>query len=168
VSTETLIVRDFELRDVSAANALTNHFIEHTTIHFGADRASDEAFEAYWREGRARHPWLVGELDGRFAGYCKASAWRARAAYARTAETGIYVEPHARGRGVGTSMYRSLLDRLRADGFRTIVAGIALPNEASVRLHEAVGFTKVGVFREAGFKLGAWIDVGFWQLGFGS
>jgi phosphinothricin acetyltransferase len=158
-----LRVRDFSAADVPAANTLTNHFIAHTAIHFGAAPASDAEFAAVWEEGRARFPWLVAEYDGRFAGYCKAGVWRARDAYARTVETGIYVGLDQQRRGVGRALYESLFDRLRAMGVHTVVAGIALPNEASVRLHEAVGFRAVGVFSEVGRKFDRWHDVGFWQ-----
>lgn len=163
----SLLVRDFEARDVAPANALTNHFIEHTTTHFGSTPATDEAFGAAWEKGRARHPWLAAEVDGRFAGYAKAGIWRERDAYARTAETGLYVADGLRGRGVGRALYAALLERLRAAGFRTVVAGVTLPNEASVRLHEAVGFRPVGVFHAVGHKFGAWHDVGFWELDLG-
>ncbi len=161
------LVRDFEARDVPPANALTNHFIVHTTTHFGAAPAADEDFEALWEKGRGRFPWLAAEVDGRFAGYAKAGVWRERDAYARTAEVGLYVADGLRGRGVGKGLYAELLGRLRAGGFHTVVAGVTLPNEASVRLHEAMGFTPVGVFREVGWKFGAWRDVGFWQLHLG-
>ncbi len=162
-----VLVRDFEARDVAPANALTNHFIERTAIHFGAAQAADGEFRAVWEKGRARFPWLAAEAGGRFAGYCKAGTWRERDAYARTVETGIYVAEEARGRGVGRALYAALFERLRAQGFRVVVAGITLPNEASVRLHEAVGFRAVGVFHAVGYKFGAWHDVGFWELDLG-
>jgi len=163
----TALVRDFEARDVAPANALTNHFIAHTSTHFGSVAATDEAFAAAWEKGRARYPWLAAEVDGRFAGYAKAGVWRERDAYARTAETGLYVADGLRGRGVGRALYAVLLQRLRAMGFHTVVAGVTLPNEASVRLHEAVGFRPVGVFHAVGHKFGAWHDVGFWELDLG-
>jgi L-amino acid N-acyltransferase YncA len=165
---DDLAVIDFEARHVAPACALTNHFIVHTTIHFGAEPSTDEAFGAQWEKGRARFPWLAAEVDGRFAGYCKAGVWRERDAYARTVETGIYVTDEARGRGVGRALYRSLFARLKAQGVRVVVAGITLPNDPSVRLHEAVGFRRVGTFHAVGFKFGAWHDVGFWELDLGA
>lgn len=160
----TVRVRDFAAPDVAAANALTNHFIEHTSIHFGSAPARDEDFRALWEKGRERFPWLAAEVNGRFAGYCKAGTWRERDAYARTVEAGIYVTEDARGKGVGKALYHALFARLRAAGFRAVVAGVTLPNEASVRLHESCGFRKVGVFHAVGYKFGAWHDVGFWEL----
>lgn len=159
-----MFVRDFCEADVAPANALTNYYILHTAIHFGSSPAADQDFAAAWRAGAARFPWLAAEDQGRFAGYCKAGTWRERDAYRRTVETGIYVDPGVQRRGVGRALYAELLQRLGAAGFRTAVAGITLPNEASVRLHEAIGFRRVGVFEAVGYKFGTWHDVGFWQL----
>ncbi|MBI5516410.1 MAG: N-acetyltransferase family protein [Deltaproteobacteria bacterium] len=161
----TLLVRAFSEGDVAPANALTNHYIVHTPIHFGLEPSTDEAFRALWEKGRARFPWLAAEVRGVFAGYCKAGTWRERAAYERTVETGVYVEERCRGRGVGLALYGALFEALREGGFHAVVAGITLPNEASVRLHERAGFSPVGVFREVGRKFDQWHDVGFWQRG---
>lgn len=156
-------IRTFEDRDVAPANALTNHFIRETAIHFGLKEATDAEFRAVWQSGSARFPWLAAEVDGRFAGYAKAGVWREREAYAGTVETGVYVDPSFHRRGVGRALYTELFVRLRAAGFHTVIAGIALPNDASVRMHEACGFTHVGTCREVGRKFGKWWDVGFWQ-----
>lgn len=158
------IVRDFETRDVAPANALTNWFIAQTPVHFGTKEATDEAFGAYWESGRVRYPWLTAEVSGQFAGYAKAGPFRDREAYGRTAETGIYVTDSIRRKGVGRALYRELLARLALARFHMAVAGITLPNDASVRLHEAMGFRLVGVFHDVGQKLGAWHDVGFWEI----
>jgi phosphinothricin acetyltransferase len=160
------IVRSFGVGDCAAACALTNVFIRETTVHFG-DR---EQTEAEWRDAFAEQvgvrgwPWLVADIGRRFAGYAKAGVWRDRAAYARTAEVAVYVAESDRRRGVGTTLYAALFDELRRRGFHTAIAGITLPNDASVRMHEALGFAPVGTFREVGYKFGGWRDVGFWQL----
>lgn len=159
-----MLVREFSEGDVASANALTNYYIVHTAIHFGSSPAADEEFAATWRAGASRFPWLAADDEGRFVGYCKAGTWRERDAYRRTVETGIYVDPSAQRRGVGRALYCELFRRLRKAGFHTVVAGITLPNEPSVRLHEALGFRRVGVFQAVGYKFGAWHDVGFWQL----
>lgn len=158
------VVREFAERDVAPANALTNWFIINTPVHFGFDPASDTAFGEMWRNYRERFPWLAAEVDGAFAGYCKAGTWRERDAYRGTVETGIYVVDALRGRGVGRALYAELFRRLRAGGFHIAVAGITLPNDASVRLHEALGFKLVGVFHTVGRKFDAWHDVGFWEM----
>lgn len=108
-------------------------------------------------------PWLVREDDGCVTGYAYATTFRARPAYRFTVETAVYVRESHRGRGVGRSLYDELLPRLVRQGFRRVIAGVTLPNAASVALHEGVGFTPVGVFRAVGFKFGKWHDVGFWE-----
>lgn len=97
-------------------------------------------------------------------GYAYSSAYRPRPAYRHTRETSVYVGPTARGRGVARALYDDLLGRLRADGMRTAVAVVALPNPGSRALHRAAGFEPVGVLRETGRKFDRWIDTEWWQL----
>jgi len=111
------------------------------------------------------HPWLVVEADGIVAGYAYASPFHPRAAYARTAETSIYLADSAQGRGIGRALYAALLDALAAGAHAQAIARIALPHPASVRLHEALGFCAAGVLARVGWKFDRWIDVGFWQRG---
>ncbi|MCC6428165.1 MAG: N-acetyltransferase [Phycisphaerales bacterium] len=158
-----MLIRDLEPRDVAAANALTNHFIANTTIHWGYTTASDDDFREYWLKGRKTHPWLIAEIDGRFAGYTKASPWRDRDAYRFTAETTVYVALDMNRRGIGRALMLALLDRLRDMNFHQAIAGIALPNDPSIALHESLGFEKVGIFPEVGRKFDQWWGVGFWQ-----
>ncbi len=159
-----MLIRDFGPGDVEPACALTNHFIEHTAVHFGLRPHTPREFEEMWRAGRATHPWLAAEIDRAFAGYAKAGTWRTREAYARTAEVGVYIDPSFHRRGVGRALYGELLRRLQEAGFHTAVGGVTLPNEGSVRLHESMGFRYVGTFREAGWKFDAWHDTGWWQV----
>ena len=159
-----MVIRDFNETDVAPANALTNHYIINTVVHFATAPATDAQFEQMWREGREKFPWLAAESDGRFAGYAKAATWRARDAYARTVETGIYIARDAQGRGVGKILYEALLQRLQAAGFRIAIGGLTLPNAASARLHETLGFRHAGTFHAVGFKFDQWHDVGFWEL----
>jgi phosphinothricin acetyltransferase len=112
----------------------------------------------------ATHPWLVTERDGEVAGFAYGTQHRARRAYRWTAEVTVYVRPEHQRRGVGRELYSALLDLLRRQGFGLAVAGITLPNDPSVALHEALGFEPVGVYRRVGWKFGAWRDVGWWQL----
>lgn len=161
-----MIIRDFTEADVAPANALVNDVILQTPIHFATAPATDAEFAAMWNKSRENFPWLAAEDSGGFLGYCKAGTWRERDAYSRTVETAVYVVSNARRRGTGRALYQELFARLRDGGFRTAVAGITLPNEASVLLHEAMGFQHVGVFKAVGFKFDAWHDVGFWQIDF--
>lgn len=154
-----MIIRAPRDDDFDALAAITNHYIATTAIHFGYE----PVIAAELREqASGRFPWLVA--DGAVViGYAKAGTWRARDAYQWTCELGLYVAPDARGRGIGTQLYTALLDACAARGFRSAIAGITLPNPASIALHERLGFVSVGVVAEAGFKLGAWHDVAFFQ-----
>lgn len=160
----TITVRAFDDRDVAPACSLVNHYIEKTAVHFAYQPETPDQFRTSWIEGQSRYPWVAAEIDGSFAGYAKCSQWRTRDAYALTAETGIYVSHHAQGRGVGRSLYLELIRRARDAGFHLLVAGATLPNDASIRLHESVGFQRVGIFTECGRKFDRWHDVIFWQL----
>jgi len=104
------------------------------------------------------------EVGGEVAGYALASGWQARCAFANTVETTVYFDPDGAGGGRGTRLYSALLDRLRAAGLRTALGGIALPNPASVALHEKLGFRHVGTMERVGDKFGQEVDVGYWQL----
>lgn len=130
---------------------------------FEAEAPGEEEMRERIERIAERYPWLVDERDGGIAGFAYASSHRAREAYRWVAEVTVYVDPrHQRG-GVGRGLYQALLPLLARQGMQVAVAGIALPNDASVALHEAVGFQPVGIFRELGFKRGAWHDVGWWQ-----
>ncbi|MGE5616983.1 MAG: arsinothricin resistance N-acetyltransferase ArsN1 family B, partial [Bacillota bacterium] len=110
----------------------------------------------------AQFPWLVWEEGGIVGGYVYASAHRERAAYQWSTDVSAYVHPDFRRRGVAKALYRTLFEILRVQGYQNAYAGITLPNAPSVALHEAVGFTAVGVYRHVGFKKGRWHDVGWW------
>lgn len=157
-------VRPAAAADFAAIAAITNHYIRTTAIHFGHAEVTAADLAAGWREHLDLYPWLVAEQDGALLGYAKAGAFRTRAAYRWTTELGLYVAPDRHRHGVGRSLYRRLLALLAAQGFRSAIGGITLPNPPSVALHEALGFRPTGVVRAAGWKLGRWHDVGFWQL----
>jgi L-amino acid N-acyltransferase YncA len=112
----------------------------------------------------ASHPWLVAEQEGEVLGYAYACTHRERPAYRWAADVSVYVADARRRQGVGQTLYETLLERLRRQRFRVACAGITLPNQASVALHERLGFVPVGVFRRIGWKDGAWRDVAWWQL----
>jgi L-amino acid N-acyltransferase YncA len=109
-------------------------------------------------------PWLVAEVDGVIAGYAYATKWRVRHAYRFSVESTVYLAPESAGKGIGTALYRALLDLLREGGYHLVIGGITLPNEASIALHEKMGFEKVAHYSEVGFKFQRWIDVGYWQI----
>ncbi|UFP94552.1 arsinothricin resistance N-acetyltransferase ArsN1 family B [Gloeobacter morelensis] len=111
-----------------------------------------------------RYPWLVCVGENRALGYAYASEHRTRAAYGWSVDCSVYIDPRYCRRGIARGLYTSLFALLRLQGFFNVFAGITLPNAASVGLHEAIGFKAVGVYRAVGYKLGAWHDVGWWQL----
>lgn len=112
---------------------------------------------------RPRLPWLVAENTDDVVGYAYAAQHRQRPAYRWSADSSVYVDPRHHGRSVGRLLYARLIEQMTGLGYVSLFAGIALPNDASVALHEAVGFRPVGVYRSVGFKHGQWRDVGWWQ-----
>jgi phosphinothricin acetyltransferase len=149
--------------DFDAITSITNYYIDTSTIHFAHDPVSRASFHELWLAARERFPWLVAEDAGAVLGYAKAGTWRARAAYDWTAEIGLYVHHGASRRGLGRALYSELLAELARRGFRSAIAGIALPNDPSIALHRAFGFESVGTVRDAGWKHGRWCDLEFWQ-----
>src|SRR5262249_51445541 len=107
-------------------------------------------------------PWLVAEEAGRLVGYAYATRWRPRSAYRFSVEVTVYVAPGHAARGIGSRLYEELFPILEGGEIHAVMGGIALPNEASVALHEKFGMRKVAHFEEVGFKSGRWIDVGYW------
>ena len=158
-----MIVRAVVDEDFEAIAAITNEYILKTAIHFGTKPVAADELRTDWRATRDRYAFVVAD-DGGVVGFAKAMTFRTRPAYAWTAEVGVYVNETHQRRGVARALYTRLFDACRAQGFHLLVAGIALPNDASVRLHEAMGFAHVGTFPEVGFKFGAFHDVGFWTL----
>ena len=149
--------------DASAICAIYNHYVTDTIVTFEEQPITIAEMRSRMDAVLAKLPWLVLEHDGAIAGYAHASPWKSRIGYRFTVESSIYLAPTHVGHGFGSSLYRSLLDDLRARNIHCVVGGAALPNAASVALHEKLGFTKVAHFRENGFKFGRWIDVAYWQ-----
>lgn len=132
-------------------------------VTFDVQAPTPEEFAARIERLGASHAWLVAEQEGRVLGFAYAGEFRSKAAYAWVCETTIYLEPDAAGRGVGRALYAALCDALADRGFRVAIGCIAVPNPASIRLHEACGFERVGEFPRVGFKNGQWIDVVWYQ-----
>ena len=145
-------------RDAATCAAI---YAPHVSDGVASFELEPPSVEEMARRIEAAHVWLVHEAGG----YAYATRHRERAAYRFTVETSVYVAEAAQGRGVGRALYDALLEEVARRGFRVALAGITLPNPASVALHESLGFEPVGVFREVGFKFGAWHDVGWWQRG---
>lgn len=151
--------------DYAGVVGIYNHYVEHSHVTF--DSAPYSVGErvpwfAQFRES-GPHQLLVAERDGAVAGWCCSTAFGSRPGYDVSVETTVYVAPDACGEGIGTSLYGDLLARLADTALHGAYAGIALPNDASVRLHERVGFSKIGVYREVGRKFEQFIDVAWFE-----
>ena len=138
-------------------------YVRDTVISFEMTPPSAEEIAKRIETTLQTWPWLVAEEAGQPLAYAYASQHRSRAAYQWSCDVSVYVAPAAQGRKVGTRLYEQLLDMLAGQGFRNAFAGIALPNDASIALHERLGFEHLGTYTAVGYKLGAWHDVGWWQ-----
>ncbi|KGI76971.1 phosphinothricin acetyltransferase [Oleiagrimonas soli] len=150
--------------DLDAVCRIYNHYVLGSVISFEEDAVSS-AEMARRVQAHPALPWRVLEsAEGALCGYAYASPWKARAAYRYSVECSVYVDPAQVRRGYARRLYQCLFEDLREAGMRTVIAGIAQPNAASVALHEAFGFRKVAHFERVGFKFGRWVDVAYWQL----
>ena len=161
----TISIRPATVNDAAAIADIYNHYVTETCITFETDPVS--ATEMSQRIAdliTASLPWLVAEQAGAILGYAYATKWRARAAYRFSLESTVYLAVDASGKGIGSQLYTALLTKIRAMSAHAVIGGIALPNEASIGLHEKLGFKKVAHFEQVGFKQDRWIDVAYWQL----
>jgi phosphinothricin acetyltransferase len=158
-------IRSVDPSDAEEIARIYNHYIANSHATFELELLEAHDIEVRINEAlEGNFPYLVWEADGHIFGYAYGRQFRPRPAYKRSIETSVYVEQGGEGKGIGTSLYKALLTEIRDRDFHTIIAGISLPNDASVRLHEKFGFEKVAHFCEVGFKFDRWIDVGYWQL----
>jgi phosphinothricin acetyltransferase len=158
------MIRPCTSRDAAAICEIYNSFVRDTIITFEETPVSTAEMAQRISDVTARFPWLVAEEQGAIAGYAYATPWKARSAYRFSVETTVYVAPGHVRRGVGAALYRDLIAALRKLDVHCAVGGIALPNPASVALHEKLGFKKIGQFVEVGRKFDRWVDVGYWEL----
>jgi phosphinothricin acetyltransferase len=157
-------IRSAMPKDAGPIAEIYNHHVANTIVTFDEDPVSssemarrlDEAQSGGW-------PWLVACEGESVVGYAYGAAWRPRPGYRFSAEVTVYVAPGQEGRGIGSRLYHELIPRLQSHGAHSLMGGIALPNDASVALHEKFGFKKVAHFEDAGIKFDRWIDVGYWQ-----
>ncbi len=150
--------------DTAAIAAIYRPYVEDSWISF-EERAPDAAEIGRRIVGDLPgfHPWLVVEEQGALLGYAASSPFRARPAYRWAVETGVYLAGQAKGRGIGRELLSALIELLERQGYVAAIGAIALPNDASVALHERLGFVHKGKYGGVGFKLGQWLDVGLWQ-----
>jgi L-amino acid N-acyltransferase YncA len=158
------MIRTATQEDAADICSIYNHFVENTTITFDEKPVDQEEMHQRIVETAAILPWLLWIEEGQVGGFCYASRWKTRSAYRHSVESTIYLHPQSNRRGIGTQLYTALLDDLRQRGMHVAIGGIALPNQASVALHEKLGFRNVAYFEQVGRKFNQWIDVGYWQL----
>ena len=157
------VIRLAIVDDAPQIHAIYAPIVAETAVSFELEPPSVEEMSQRIETTLFTLPWIVCEQGG-IIGYAYAGVFRSRPAYQWTVEVSVYVHADHRGKGVARALYISLFECLRVQGYRTALAGIALPNSASVALHEGLGFRSVGVFHHVGYKLGAWHDVGWWEL----
>lgn len=159
-----VLIRLASSEDAAALAAIYRPYVEQSRISFEEAAPSvEEMARRIHGDPRGYHPWLIAEEDGRPLGFASSSPFRTRRAYRWTVETGIYLVSRAQGRGLGQALLSRLLELLERQGYVAAIGAVALPNPASIALHEKLGFAHTGTYRGVGFKLGEWLDVGLWH-----
>ena len=157
------MIRPVTENDAAAICMIYNHYVETGFISFETELVSESEMASRIKTISSTYPYLVYEEQGKVIAYAYANLWKTRAAYKHSLETTIYASPEILAKGIGRSLYLRLFDSLDRNAVHTLMAVIALPNEASVSFHEKMGYVKAGHFKEVGKKFGDWIDVGYWQ-----
>jgi L-amino acid N-acyltransferase YncA len=150
--------------DAAGILSIYGPYCDSTPVSFETVAPSEAEMRARIERILEKYPWLVAEVDDKVAGYVYASQYRERAGYRWAVDVAVYIAREHHRSGIGRALYESLFAILREQGFFRAFAGITLPNASSVGLHESLGFRKAGVFSKVGYKLGQWLDVGWWQL----
>jgi len=158
------MIRQAKEADAEAIADIYNYYVTDTIVTFEEEPVlPDEIARRIDQVAKAGLPWLVAEAQGRIVGYAYATPWKERIGYRFSVETTVYLSKDSTGHGVGTELYAELFKLLEAAGIKSAVGGVALPNDASVALHEKFGMRKVAEFERIGVKFGQWINVAYWQ-----
>lgn len=158
------MIREFKGGDEYQIADIYNHYVLNTHHTFETEMISAQEMLSRILETKQHYPFIVFEKEGQILAYAYASRWKQRQAYDRTVESSIYVRPNQHGKGIGSLLYTSLLDALKKGKIHCVLAGISLPNDISIYLHEKLGFKKQGVLKEVGYKFDRWIDVEYLNL----
>ncbi len=161
---DSSLIRPLLPDDAHAIAAIYNYYVRETIVSLELQAVSVAHMRERITQGVAQYPWLALEQAGTLLGYAYASQWNSREGYRLCVETTIYLAHAQTGRGYGYKLYAALLEALRARGVHSALAGIGLPNPASIALHERLGFRQVGELKQVGWKMDDWVDVGYWQL----
>ncbi len=157
-------IRKVELEDSAQIADIYNYYISNTHHTFETEVLSGEEMRERIGETYETYPYLVAESNGEIQGYVYAAQFKLRQAYQYSVEVSVYVRNQSKQKGIGSEIYRKLFEILKETNIHALVAGISLPIYASVKFHEKLGYEKVAHFKEVGYKLGRWVDVGFWQM----
>jgi phosphinothricin acetyltransferase len=157
-------IRPATPEDAGQICGIYNYYIVNTCITFEEIAVSVEEMEQRIRDVTKDLFWVVYEEDNRILGYAYYTKWKVRSAYRFCFECTVYLDKACRGKGIGTLLYSELIDNARKHNVHSLLGGITIPNEPSIKLHEKLGFVKVGQLKEVGFKQNQWLDVGYWEL----
>jgi phosphinothricin acetyltransferase len=158
------MIRPVSIDDAMAIRDIYNYYIVNTAVSFEEEPLGVREMTERIQKISAKYPWFVWEEAGEVLGYAYVNTWRERAAYRYAAELSIYLKKGYEGKGIGGKLFGHLLEGVKKTNIHALVSGITLPNARSVILHEKFGFKKVTQFNEIGFKMGKWLDVGYWEL----
>lgn len=156
-------IRPVCVKDADPLCEIYNYYVKNTIITFQETPLSVQEMVHQIEETTESYPWFVFDSENGITGYAYATKWKTRTAYRFSVESTVYLKPGNEGKGLGSELYRTLLDALCALKIHAVIGGIALPNPASVALHEKFGFHKIAQFEEVGYKFGKYIDVGYWE-----
>lgn len=158
-------IRPVTLKDSAQIAEIYNYYIQTSHATFELETIDAAEMENRIQSGlEMKYPFFVGEENLEIIGYAYGRMFRPRPAYQHSIEISVYIKNGKEGKGIASELYQLLISKITETGFHAIIAGISLPNDASVKLHEKFGFEKVAHFREVGYKFGHWIDVGYWEL----
>lgn len=163
--TSAATIRPATANDAAYLARIYNHYIANTYVTFETEAISSSDMAQRIEETDAIPlPWLVAEASGQILGYAYASQWKGRCAYRYSVESTVYLDVQHTNKGVGGELYTALIATIRERSMHSVIGGIGLPNEPSIKLHEKLGFRKIAHFDQVGYKFEQWVDVGYWQL----
>lgn len=158
------MIRSANINDAADIAEIYNHNILYSTSTFEEEIVTQEEMQSRIEITQETHPWLVYIDEEKVQGYAYAKQLKDRSAYKFSVEISVYVHHEHGGKGIAFSLYQELMSKLKKQGIHAVIAGITLPNEASIRLHEKLGMEKIAHYKEVGFKFDQWLDVGYWEM----
>ncbi len=158
------MIRNYHPKDLQSIVDILNYYVKNDVCIFQVEPYSFEEIESKFKSILPAYPFFVQEYNDKVVAFAYGAQWRDKPAYAQSVETTIYVHPDYKHSGIGEPLYQKLIDKLTEMEFHLLVAGMTMPNPGSQRLHEKLGFEKVGEFKDAGMKFRQWHNVGFWQM----